>query len=80
MLTTGEAKQMQQEDIIMIANRRSQCQSNLQLQNTLFRKAMNMIMSHNRCSLTHPTEKPGMSKQPGSGGKQLSLPSCVCDI
>lgn len=71
---------MQQEDIITTANCRSQCQSNLQLQNTSLRKAMNMIMPNNRCSLSHPTEKPCMSKQSGSGGKQLSLPTCDCDI
>lgn len=43
-------REMQQCDIIMPANRRSQCQSNLQPENTSARKAMNIIMPSNRCS------------------------------
>ncbi len=47
-----------------------------------FKKAMNMIMPNNRCSLTHAPrkEKPCMSKQAGSGGKEATFPTCVCDI
>lgn len=36
-------------NIIVTVNRRSQCQFNLQPENTSLRKAMNMIMPNNRC-------------------------------
>lgn len=44
--------QGERHDIIMLANRGSQCQSNLQPENTWLRKAMNMIRPSNRCSHT----------------------------
>lgn len=64
-------------DIIMPANRGSQCQSNLQPENTWLRKAMNMIRPSNRCSLTHPSEKTCVSKHSGSEGIQLIFPVCI---
>lgn len=67
----------ERHDIIMPANRGSQCQSNLQPENTWLRKAMNMIRPSNRCSLTHPSEKTCVSKRSGSEGIQLIFPVCI---
>lgn len=67
----------ERHDIIMPANRGSQCQSNLQPENTWLRKAMNMIRPSNRCSLTHPSEKTCVSERSGSEGIQLIFPVCI---
>lgn len=31
-------------------------------------------------SRTHPAEKPCLSEQAGSGGKEVTFLTCVCDI